>query len=570
MAYGSDQFFGINNTGENITGSVTSKGNWNIAGASNPPFRYPDRTVRTEYNGKPTSQVLKRGYIRSLRTSVDGIKIPILKCQFQFNPYILSQAVQMNNSMYDVFHQPPEQFSQPFVGATNFGFELTFDRRWEMNAPNYGGYDPLTSTATKPYNELNTWEKSDPSEIGVLRDIGTLFAIIGQGASEAQLQYQQAVLQRSINLEATARGDLAETDVAQAISRGSEFLDTNIGNTAFLLPNPVRILFSSLFMVEGLVQQTAVDYVLFSTNMVPMVAKVQLQVEAKYIGFAKERTFLTVQLAQEVSDYRRQKNEAQERAAATTAALNAGAGRVEMMFGTNPTPLPTVGYYPVDTGPVDLNNVLLNAQSAYVLWQRVPGVKDNASNAVTKLFEGGDSISIGVQAKMQVYGPFTESTIGGGDRSQDTLRQFTTGTPILSSSYSWPTVASTKDAWVQFASGSMGKINRTSQALSGLSDKYFVVRYEANCTAVADGVISNGRGEKVVLFGPGAPTFDNVRNFNQVIPVFWNTPAVVGDVTIQDSTVVINDDNRATEPRSVGSVSKVGVEPPKSRFLSVS
>ena len=76
----------------------------------------------------------------------------------------------------------------------------------------------------------------------------------------------------------------------------------NYGNSAFLSPLPVRIVFSSLFMVEGFVTSSSVQFVKFTRNYVPTICKVTLSVRALYIGFAREKAYLTDALETAVSD----------------------------------------------------------------------------------------------------------------------------------------------------------------------------------------------------------------------------------------------------------------------------
>jgi len=69
-------------------------------------------------------------------------------------------------------------------------------------------------------------------------------------------------------------------------------------NRAFLIPNPVRVVFSSLYMVDGYVTGVNLLFTKFSRNMVPVTATLAIQMEARYIGFAREKTFLTEILEQ--------------------------------------------------------------------------------------------------------------------------------------------------------------------------------------------------------------------------------------------------------------------------------
>lgn len=73
--------------------------------------------------------------------------------------------------------------------------------------------------------------------------------------------------------------------------------NANFGNSAFLVSLPVRIVFSSLFMVEGYITATTVTFNKFNPNMVPTQCVVGVTMQALYIGFAREKTYLTTTLA---------------------------------------------------------------------------------------------------------------------------------------------------------------------------------------------------------------------------------------------------------------------------------
>jgi hypothetical protein len=75
-------------------------------------------------------------------------------------------------------------------------------------------------------------------------------------------------------------------------------LTNNFGNSAFLVSLPIRIVFSSLFMVEGYITSTTVTFNKFNANMVPTQCAVGIQMQAMYMGFAKKDTFLTLSLAE--------------------------------------------------------------------------------------------------------------------------------------------------------------------------------------------------------------------------------------------------------------------------------
>ena len=78
-----------------------------------------------------------------------------------------------------------------------------------------------------------------------------------------------------------------------SIDQATRAFTSIIGNSAFLVSTPVRIVFSSLFMVDGFIQGSAVNFTKFSKDMIPTMCAINITVEAKYIGFAKKDTYLT-------------------------------------------------------------------------------------------------------------------------------------------------------------------------------------------------------------------------------------------------------------------------------------
>lgn len=79
-------------------------------------------------------------------------------------------------------------------------------------------------------------------------------------------------------------------------STATKAINANFGNSAFLVSLPVRIVFSSLFMVEGYITSTNVTFNKFNPNMVPTQCVVGITMQALYIGFAREKTYLTTTL----------------------------------------------------------------------------------------------------------------------------------------------------------------------------------------------------------------------------------------------------------------------------------
>jgi len=51
--------------------------------------------------------------------------------------------------------------------------------------------------------------------------------------------------------------------------------------------------FSSLFMVEGFVTSSSVQFIKFTSNYVPTICKVTLNIRALYVGFAREKAYLS-------------------------------------------------------------------------------------------------------------------------------------------------------------------------------------------------------------------------------------------------------------------------------------
>lgn len=296
MSYRNDQWFKLD-LGIGGRDATSNDAGFSVPFADNDNFVYPTRRVRTlTTGGKTTSTVLKRGYIRSLLTGGSNAR----KCQFQFNPASINQSVAQNSTIINFLQMDPYQYAQPMPGNVTFQYRLFFDRTMEVNNPPRG----------VNINTVSAWEHNNPSEIGVLHDLSSLFSIIGVGVSDymdQQMQNAQSgsderaaqFLNRIIDVsvdglteDATGQGnaDLERSTYRQSLS---DLVNINKGNSAFLLPLPVRIVFSSLYIVEGLVNDVDVLFTKFSTQMVPVQCSVTMTVEAKYIGFAKEKTFFT-------------------------------------------------------------------------------------------------------------------------------------------------------------------------------------------------------------------------------------------------------------------------------------
>lgn len=303
MGYRTDQWYDLSSesSGENLNISSLNR---NKAGsylpdADNEKFIYPDRIVRTGSNavGDRKLDFLKRGYIRSLQTAENKMGLPSRKCQFQFNPQYLVQSVSQNTQILNFLQQDPGQYAQPIPGNVSFSFELLFDRSMELNSTAPGVGSNATTDATNP------WSRS-PYEVGVLHDINAFYSVIGVGLSDKMMEYAQKTLETQINAatytaneQASANDEdgpaYSDSDISDLNSQASDFLKYNFGNTAFLLPLPVRVVFSSLYIVEGLVKDVTVTFTKFTSSMVPMQCTLNVLFEAKYVGFAQKDTFFT-------------------------------------------------------------------------------------------------------------------------------------------------------------------------------------------------------------------------------------------------------------------------------------
>lgn len=321
----------------------TDNGKHNVD-QTNPPFNYTANKIRiydTNDTGfaRDTSTItlqLKRGFMRNLNTKWGNVGTRVrpsaYKLQFQFNPTTIQQNVEARQDMYLSILQDPYQLTQPVAGSTSFSFELLFDRTHELmnggkNANIFQvptGQDPADNTS------------GDAADIGVLADLSVMYAIIGQGFSAETLEAQYNVVRENARREyerAIASGDplfaQPEYDERNRIykERGTSDLtlagfdeyfrtvmdktgfmpvtfgdqnssNLNLGNSAFLVPMPVRIVFSALYMVDGYVTSTNVIFTKFNTNMVPIQCRVLLNMHAAYIGFARDQTFISYNIEQ--------------------------------------------------------------------------------------------------------------------------------------------------------------------------------------------------------------------------------------------------------------------------------
>jgi hypothetical protein len=289
----------------------------------NPPFIYPGGSRVTATNGTPekwgAEEKVNRGYIRRLTEfykNVEGAKtLQNLRCNFQFNPELITRSIEANHNMQYFFNQNPNQLAQPIPGQASFGFVLLFNREAEMASGKYKSENgDLVSGKTLENGigqnpEKYITENYDPAwvtEIGVLADILILDDIVGQGLAKDIIQgkennvFKPATETGSSTKDAT---DTTDNDLASDYDANKlSVFSANIGNKAYLVPTPVRIMLSEWFMVEGFIMSHKVTFNKFNTKMVPTQAIVELQVQALYIGFAQKETFLTQSLSNTAPD----------------------------------------------------------------------------------------------------------------------------------------------------------------------------------------------------------------------------------------------------------------------------
>lgn len=290
----------------------------------NPNFIFPGPTTRT-MGGAPYKPV--RGYIRRLnefysRMGEGASDIQGRRCNFQFQPETIVRSVSANS--YDTqyfFNQRPEQLTVPIPGQSTYGIKLLFNREAEVTSGYYMSkgkqvkgkgfsalYDPLLETSEEISDLLEgNFDQSWVTKIGVLADIMVLDGVIGQGISKETLSTinKIAAAQKTNTTDSTVEGQTDDStkddqDKSQALADegASYWLDetksnVNLGNQAFLVPTPVRIMLSNLMVIEGFVLSSTVNFHKFSKKFVPTQATVELSVQALYIGFAKKTTMLT-------------------------------------------------------------------------------------------------------------------------------------------------------------------------------------------------------------------------------------------------------------------------------------
>lgn len=323
--YATNQFYNFGSYEENI------KSNNNRQINDNPKFLWPRDYNKNAVNGKegnfPANTIpVQRGYMRMITEAYGSdegaIALGKRRLHFQFNPETLTRMVTARNDVQLWQNQDPFQFTQPIPGDANFSFELMFNREAEVASASYRDENGQVVKSNKAAQfsrtiktkvqapghpslagstriEDNPYDQSWVTDIGVLADLMVFDQIIGQGMNKDLIDKIVAKAEattKAYNTALSSKGDtadVADKQITFEYDKAATYLGTNIGNSAFLVAQPIRVVFSSSFMVEGFVSSTNVIFNKFNASMVPTQCIISVQMQAMYIGFANKDTYLT-------------------------------------------------------------------------------------------------------------------------------------------------------------------------------------------------------------------------------------------------------------------------------------
>lgn len=313
--YSNDQFYGWNR----YEALDPTKRNSN----DNPQYLWPSSVRRNSIDG--SKKPVRRGYMRMLSEALTNSgssttlkNLGSNRLFFQFNPDTITRSVNARNDVQYWMNMDPIQLTQPVPGDQNFAFELLFNREAEVASGKVAGDNTVSVRAANPqgFTTVSTLPSTqNPAIVGVLADLYKFDQIIGQGINQDSINafVDNAVAMQnkkvadskkknpSNSQEDPKNATKDEEDIDPVVEPLStedrqlikENLTLNVGNSAFLVANPIRIVFSSLFMVEGYVTSASVVFNKFNPAMVPTQCVVSVNMQALYIGFAKKDTFLT-------------------------------------------------------------------------------------------------------------------------------------------------------------------------------------------------------------------------------------------------------------------------------------
>jgi hypothetical protein len=492
MGYRDDANWGLGNLGPHDRVNQT-----------NPVFVYPSRSIRfmegqAAVDDSQNTYQLQRGYIRNLELPIAS-STNIYKCAFQFNPQTISQTVGMREDMYLAILQDPAQLAQPIGASTNFSFDLLFDRQLEMAT---GGVNLNVGPDSDLLADRNTLMDA-AKDIGVYADLQVLYAVIGQGFNanliDQQLERVLSGAERVFgsrspeNPNNDAGDDSSSTTDTTNSSEGAftydsndarSILAANAGNAAILMPNPVRILFSSMFMVDGFITGTSVDFLKFNTKMVPVQCKVTLSMNAVYIGFARNNTFLVSQLEAAKRAIVDQNNRSASGNIELITALKKTANSITFGFGADTATINNFtestkawAYYP-QTGARTWN-----ARNFFFRFDSVTPIEGPGSDRdeVLKLYEAGVAVTGNWRWSLTIYGiPGVASSAAdmqnilnnNGIDDDGVIAANYSNLKILGS-YSGEHSTSSKSEWGAGSSGSgagKNKVRRLSKTAPGDSE----------------------------------------------------------------------------------------------------
>jgi hypothetical protein len=272
----------------------------------NPRFVYPPLFDRDAVSDKVYA--MRRGYMRMLTELYDKDEMADTtsaatgKLWFQFNPNQLTRSVTAASDVQMWINLDPSQLAVPRPGNMNFGFQLLFNREAEVyanptSAADMDSYDYMSILREAVQNNDGgiDWTKH-VSKLGVLTDIMLLDNIVGQGLSLSLIEKivsTQEWEELNSGTQSPATDEQTGSVIPFTEESLRETLNLNIGNGAFLSAQPVRVVFSKLFMVDGFVQTLTVTFNKFSRTLIPTIATVDVSMNALYIGFKRRDTVLT-------------------------------------------------------------------------------------------------------------------------------------------------------------------------------------------------------------------------------------------------------------------------------------